>query len=442
MKKATVKLLALSMAGVMLVGCSSPKPTTTTTAVAQTATTQASETTEAKGETKSPAEEVVLTYMTQQMPYPKAVDQINEALHKVHPEITLDIVHVADNYETTVKTKFAAGDAPDLFDWNGYLANKTFAEAGYFLDITDDNINERVMEQFKSSGMYDGKVYGIPTIAQASGLIYNKDAFEKAGIAEVPKTITELKAACEKLNAAGITPFATGFKDVWVAHQMFWNVCGPNVGDFNTWHDEMAAGTASFLNDKTDAAFELIDIAVDNTFENPLSSDAANMSNKLATGEAAMCFQGVWQYAEFLKSNPDVNLGLAPIPVSENPEDATMEYEAQGIVFAAATGKHTEEAKKVMAWFISDEGVKLVGEINQQASPINCDITVELNPLAKDGDAFVKAGGKTVGFIKTFWPSGLTTEVGKQLQNYIAEVMTKEEFFKAIDAAFVKLSGS
>ena len=438
MKKAA-RVLALSLAGILLTGCGGTSGGTSesseVTQKSETAVTETDKETE-----KEAAEPVVLTYMTQQMPYPKEADKINEILHQTYPEITLDIIHVADNYETTVKTKFAAGDAPDLFDWNGYLSNKTFAEAGYFLDITDENINERVMEQFKSSGMYDGRVYGIPTIAQASGLIYNKEAFEKAGIAAPPKTITELKDACEKLKAVGITPIASGFKDVWVAHQMFWNVCGPNVGDFNTWYEEMEAGTASFMNEKTDKTFELIDITIANTVENPLSSDAANMSNKLAVGEAGMCFQGVWQYAEFLKSNPDVELGLAPIPVSDDPEDAVMEYEAQGIVFASSQGEHTEEAKKVLRWFASDDGIKLLGEINGQASPINSDVKVELNPLAADGDTYIKAGGKTVGFIKTFWPSGLTTEVGKQLQNYIAGVSSKTEFFDAIDAAFRKLA--
>ncbi len=385
-------------------------------------------------------EKVTLTWMTMQTVYMSAVDRINKSIQKVYPNISVEFVHVADNYETTVKTKFATDDAPDIFEWNGYLTNKTFAEAGYFLDISADGINETVLPQFRASGMYNGVTYGIPTIAQASGLVYNKDAFAAAGIDKVPENYDELKEACEKLKAVGIVPFATGFKDVWVSHQMFWNVAGPNVGDYQEWYDAMIAGTASFLNDDTAKAFELIELVAANTVSDPLSSDAANMANMLSTGKAAMCFTGVFQYPEYVKSVENPNVGLAPIPAAEVGGELVMEYEAQGVVFAAATGKYTEEAKNVMRWIASPEGSALIAEINGQASPMK-DINVQLNPLCEDGAAFINAGGKTVGFIKTYWPSGMTTEVGKQLQSFLAGTITKDEFFKNIDAAFSDLAG-
>lgn len=382
---------------------------------------------------------MTLTFMTMQTSYIERQDYINEELQKAYPNISLEFSHVADNYETTVKTKFAAGDAPDLFEWNGYLANQTFAEAGYFLDITADNINANVLDQFKIAGEYDGKTYGIPTLVQASGLVCNMDAFAQAGIEKAPETLTELKDACEKLKAAGIVPFATGLKDVWVSHQLFWNVSGPTVGDFGEWNAAMSKGESSFLNDKSEAAFELIDIVLANTVENPLSSDAANMAHMLATGKAGMCFTGNFQYPEYLKSNESVNVKLAPIPVSEDPADRVMEYDAQGVVFASNTGKNIESAKNVLTWLGTPEGAGVLAEVNSSASPVK-GVPSHGDPLVTDGSKWVEEGGKTVGFIKTYWPSGLTTEVGKQLQSYAAGTITREDFFKNIDNAFVKLA--
>lgn len=434
MKRKLALFLTVTMIAGLMAGCSGTSDTTSTDSSGTNSTDNAvsSEDTE--------REPVELTYFTQSTLLPKAQDQLNEALQEDLPWLSLDIMHVADNYETTLKTKFAAGDAPDIFNWNGYLSNKTFAEAGYLLDITDEPFVDNVMDQFKESGMYDGRVYGIPTVAQASGLIYNKDAFEKAGIETPPRTLSEVEEACESLKAVGITPFATGLKDVWVSQQLFWNVSGPNVGDFNTWYYEMADGNSSFRNPKTEETFKLIDIILANTIENPLSSDAANMSNDIATGKAGMCLQGVWQYDTFLKSDPNVRLGLAPIPVSENPDDAVMEYEAQEIVFAASMGEHTREAKEFMEWLTTENGVRALGEINKQASPINVDVEIDMNPLSQDADRWVKDGGRTVGFIKTFWPAGLTDEVGKQLQRYVAGTITEDQFFNNIDEAFVKLA--
>lgn len=57
----------------------------------------------------------------------------------------------------------------------------------------------------------DGKVYlgPISTAAFAcSGVFWNQELFEKAGIAEFPKTWDEFWTCCDKLQAAGITPLA------------------------------------------------------------------------------------------------------------------------------------------------------------------------------------------------------------------------------------------
>jgi raffinose/stachyose/melibiose transport system substrate-binding protein len=436
MKKILSLMLVSFMVLVTFIGCGEQSKTSNAGNEASATVNRTSTENSKEVSTKKDTE---LTYLTMSINYPKEQDRINEALGKAYPGITLDISHVADNYETVLKTKFAAGDSPDLFDWHGYLSNKAFVDAGFFLDITDDNIVEPIMENFRTAGMYNGRVYGVPTIAQGSGLIYNKQVFEKVGINQPPKTISELKSAADTLKRAGFIPFATGFKDVWISHQMFWCVLGPNVGDFNTWYNDMNSGKVSLMSEKVDRSFELIDIVLANTVDNPLSSDNTNLCHLIGSGKAGMAFQGVWEYEEIAKNDPDVQVGLAPIPVSENPEDATLMYEAQGVVFISAKTKHPAEAKDVLRWLVSKDGVEAIGAVTKQASPVNVDAKIELNPLSVDGDNYVKAGGKTVGFIKTYWPAALPPFVGKQIQSYIAKTITKEEFFKSVEDEWKKL---
>lgn len=386
-------------------------------------------------------EEVTLTYMTQSTILPSKVDEINESIQKTLPHITLDVIHVADNYETTVKSKFATGDPPDLFDWNGFTAIGPFVEAGYVLDITDTGYGDKVRDNFKESGMYNGKVYGLPTIQETNGMIYNVDCFEQAGIEAPPETLSELEEACEKLKEAGITPFATGFKDAWVCNQMTWKFLSSSVGDYQTWYDSMKDGSGSFRNDKSYAAFNLVDIVLENTVDMPLSSDAANMSHLLGTGEAAMTFLGEFQYDAIAKSNPDVNVAMAPTPVSEDPDDAFMEVDGLQIVFAAAEGKHVEEAKEVMGWFASEEGAHTISSLSHQATAFDYEFDdVELNPLGASAVEYINNGGNTVAYFKNYWPAGLTGEAGKILQNYISGTIDKDGFFSDMDAAFHRLA--
>ena len=50
-----------------------------------------------------------------------------------------------------------------------------------------------------------GEIVGVPVDQYMFVLWYRKDLLEKAGITEPPKTMDEFYAACDKLNAAGIT---------------------------------------------------------------------------------------------------------------------------------------------------------------------------------------------------------------------------------------------
>ena len=73
----------------------------------------------------------------------------------------------------------------------------------------------------------DGRVTGYPFLVQSFSFIYNKKVFADAGIKTLPRTMKEYEAACQKLVANGIQPFATGFKEWWVFPQTAWQVLAP-----------------------------------------------------------------------------------------------------------------------------------------------------------------------------------------------------------------------
>jgi len=75
----------------------------------------------------------------------------------------------------------------------------------------------------------DGKIWGYPFLVQSHSFIYNKKVFRDVGITTLPKTLDELDAAAKKIQAAGIQPFATGFKEFWVLPQTAWQALAPTV---------------------------------------------------------------------------------------------------------------------------------------------------------------------------------------------------------------------
>ena len=75
----------------------------------------------------------------------------------------------------------------------------------------------------------DGKAtFCVPMASVIHGFIYNKDAFDKLGIA-VPATEDEFFAALDKIKADGTyIPLAMGTKDQWEAATMGYQNIGPN----------------------------------------------------------------------------------------------------------------------------------------------------------------------------------------------------------------------
>lgn len=445
MKRITAIITVIIVFTFIFTGCGSSNnnPTNTDTKAAEATNTASTDKTADGTASEKAKEPVTLMYLSNVIDYPKYVNEINDALHKAYPNITIEIDHIADNYDAALKTKLATGEGPDLFNYGGYLAMKPFVEGGRVLDLTNDKLDELIFDNFKASTRYNDKVYAIPTQVLGYGLIYNKTAFTDAGIAEPPKTLKELKEDCDKLKKVGITPFASGFKDNWLSYHMFWALQGATLDDFQKFYDDMTSGKATTNNEKLDKAFELLDIYITNSGDKPLSSDFANMCHLVGTKKAAMAMQGVWSYAEATKLDPKVELGMAPFPISDDPNDATMIADVDGFIYVNAATKYPEEAKNFIRWMLSKEGTEAtVGKIMKQISPSKANPQIELSLLSADVNQWIKDGMKTRGIMTNFWPSGLGDIIGADIQKYISKGLTKDQLFTDIDANWKKLSGS
>lgn len=54
----------------------------------------------------------------------------------------------------------------------------------------------------------------MPYVANAAGILYNKDMFEEHGW-QIPESWDELIDLCQEIQSEGILPFYFGFRDTW-----------------------------------------------------------------------------------------------------------------------------------------------------------------------------------------------------------------------------------
>ena len=155
-------------------------------------------------------------------------------------------------------------------------------------------------------GIYDGKRYGIPLDVHSLAMYYNKDHFEKAGIAEPPTDAATLEDAIKKLQKAGFeTPF--WMPNLWPAHLMFlsllWQFGGEPYADDGssaTFDDEAGVKALTWMVDQVKKGYS------------PPNVDADAEYIGFKNGKPSIHWNGIWQIND-LKATK-LNWGMAPIP--------------------------------------------------------------------------------------------------------------------------------
>jgi multiple sugar transport system substrate-binding protein len=112
---------------------------------------------------------------------------------------------ILDGIYTTMISK---NQPPDLLNTNVYAH---FAQDGLlnnFNEIISPELANKLLPNMLEMDQMKGTQFAIPYVASTRQLYYNKELFQKAGIATPPTTWLELEEAARKIKKTGV---ATGF---------------------------------------------------------------------------------------------------------------------------------------------------------------------------------------------------------------------------------------
>lgn len=131
-----------------------------------------------------------------------------DAYKEINPDVTIEIQLTPwKDYWTKLEASATGGTAPDVF-WLNTLHAEVYQEGGILADLTqaaeksDIGLYENYAEAMTSSYTIDGKLYAIPKDTGTCALWYNKELFDKAGVAYPTDDWTwdDMKQASEKLK--------------------------------------------------------------------------------------------------------------------------------------------------------------------------------------------------------------------------------------------------
>ena len=114
-------------------------------------------------------------------------------------KINISTVGGGDDYGAALKTKFASGEEPDIFNIGGPEDLKTWEKS--LADVSDTKAFGEALEGTLDGVTKGDEVLGLPYNMEGYGLLYNKEVFEKAGIDPTSiKTQADLRKAVETLD--------------------------------------------------------------------------------------------------------------------------------------------------------------------------------------------------------------------------------------------------
>lgn len=255
-------------------------------------------------------------------------DRIASEFNAKYPEANVEIILVA-KYRGDMPTRMSSGDYGDVLNVLDSIPPDQYSTFYAPLnDLTDMMENHRFIENFTVDGNAYGFVYG----ANAEAVVYNKAAFKRAGIEGVPKTRTELFAACEKLSAAGITPFQINMGAGWPMQQ--WDKAALLfANDGNYFETALKSDTPYAADEPYGQSIRLVrDLFKAGCTETDYTADNwAPSRTNLAAGEAGMWFLANWSVPQAVGAGKELglenvgdDLGMFPLPINDSGEPAVL----------------------------------------------------------------------------------------------------------------------
>ena len=359
-------------------------------------------------------------------------EQLEKEFEAQNPDI--DVVITSPNDATVIiKTRLIKNDAPDIIGIGGDRAFADFVDGGVIEDISDfeglENIKPEYLQMTKDLELIpkDG-VYGVPFVANATGVLYNKDMFAEHGW-EIPKTWDEFIALLEQIKSEGVTPIYFTLKETWTDLSA-WNSIDSSLNSPDLFQ-RVNEGETTFseaYSVTADKYQQLLQYGQDDPFAYGYNDGCIGFGN----GEAAMFLQGNWAIPQILSSNPDMNIGCFPIPATNNVED-NMLTSGIDVLFSVMEGtEHREECLRFIDFMIQPSTVKMYTEEQKAVSCVEGDIACPES--IKEFIPYFEAG-KVQDFADHHYPAEMPAK--DMIQGFLLNG-DKETFLKNFDEQWIK----
>ena len=356
------------------------------------------------GEDSGVTEIEILQYKPEAATY---FDQVEDEFNATHNDIHLTISSPNDA-STIMRTRFIREDYPDIIGIGGDINYSYYVDAGILADVSDyeglADINQSYIDILENLEIVptDG-TFGVPYVANAAGILYNRDMFEEHGW-EIPETWNELIDLCEDIQAEGILPFYFGFRDTWTCLAP-WNALAVGLAPEDTCRN-VNAGETTFTDEYRETAEKCLEL-VSYGPDDPFAYGYNDACTAFANGESAMYPIGSYAVPQILSVNPEMNIDSFVMPGNEDPSENTLNSGVDLMFAVTEACENKDAALEVIDFLLEDENIQAYID-DQNAIPCKTgdfQLASELDGMT----SFIEAGNMT-DYQDHYYPSEMAAD--------------------------------
>lgn len=290
------------------------------------------------------------------------INSLIDEFEAANPDI--DIVSdcvLNDSYKEKIRVLVSTDALPDVFfSWSGVFGDN-LTRSGRVLALDDvmardSEWSSQIVEGQWAPFNYNGKQYGAPWSMDGKAFFYNVDVFNELGI-EIPTTLNELYAVCEKLKENGYDePISAGFSAPWAVSHYLGTICQRVVDPEVLAKDYTGGG--DFSDPAYIEALNIFKKLGEYMTSDPCSVDHEFARNAFIMGVSPMCYM---QLAEmkYMRDDEELNYAFFNFPAVEDGkgDPGQLTGAPEGMMISATAKPEVQEAAiKFMEFVISKEG--------------------------------------------------------------------------------------
>ena len=354
-------------------------------------------------------------------------DQVEEQFNASHDDIHLTISSPNDA-STILRTRFIREDYPDIIGIGGDINYSYYVDADILADVSDypglADVKQSYLDILENLEITpkDG-TYGVPYVANAAGILYNKDMFEEHGW-EIPESWGELIDLCEEIKAEGILPFYFGFRDTWTCLAP-WNSLAVDLAPADTCQ-RVNAGETTFSEEYVEVAEKCLEL-VSYGPEDPFAYGYNDACTAFANGESAMYPIGSYAVPQILSVNPEMNIDSFVTPGNDDASKNTLNSGVDLMFAVTAECENKEAAYEVLDFLMEDANIQAYID-DQNAVPCK-DGDFDLAPMLDGMTSFIESGNMT-DYQDHYYPSEMAADA--LIQTYLIN-KDADAFLKVFD---------